>query len=72
MVANTFIPQIHVVGDVIVVIAKKGLTLTLFLIGSGLTRKTLNAVGLKPFLLGAILWVLISVGSLLIILETVK
>jgi len=47
--------------------ARTGLTLTLFLIGSGLSRETLKAVGLKPVLQGVILWVMVSTVSLLAI-----
>lgn len=68
MSVNTFLPQMHSAGQVILLIAKKGLTVTLFLIGSGLTRATLKAVGLKPLILGIILWALISVCSLLVIM----
>jgi uncharacterized integral membrane protein (TIGR00698 family) len=41
-----------------------GLAVTLFLIGLSLTRETLKNVGWRPFALGAILWILISVISL--------
>jgi uncharacterized integral membrane protein (TIGR00698 family) len=71
MAANTFIPHIQSIGEIIVVLAKKGLTLTLFLIGTGLTRAAVKSVGLSPFLLGVILWILISTASLLVILQTV-
>jgi uncharacterized membrane protein YadS len=54
-----------------VAIAKKGLTITLFLIGAGLSIENLRAVGIKPFLQGVILWVLISVISLVVILSIV-
>lgn len=47
--------------------AKKGLTFTLFLIGAGLSRKTLEQVGFRPILQGVALWLLISAGSLLAI-----
>jgi len=48
--------------------AKRGLTLTLFLIGASLTLETMRAVGVKPMVLGIILWVLISTKSLVAIL----
>jgi len=48
----------------IVHISKIGLTVTLFLIGTGLSRETLRTVGVKPVLQGVILWTLISVFSL--------
>ena len=52
----------------IVMLSKKGMTLTLFLIGSGLSLKVLQSVGAKPLVLGVTLWVVIGVVSLLTIL----
>jgi len=46
---------------------KTGLVVTLFLIGSGLSIKTIKSVGYKPILQGVFLWLLISVTSLLVI-----
>lgn len=71
MAANTFIPQIQPFGEMIVHLSKKGLTLTLFLIGTGITRSAIKAVGLRPFLLGILLWTAISISSLLVILQTI-
>jgi uncharacterized integral membrane protein (TIGR00698 family) len=45
-------------------LAKAGMTLTLFLIGASLSRKTLKAVGVRPLLQGVILWIVISMVSL--------
>lgn len=64
MLVNTYVPGINEVNAVIVYIAKAGLTLTLFLIGSSLTRGVLQAVGLKPFALGIVLWTVISAAAL--------
>ncbi len=50
--------------DAIVVAAKAGLTLTLFLIGAGLSMGKLRAVGVKPLLLGVLLWIAISLSAL--------
>lgn len=50
--------------DTLVNLAKAGLTVTLFLIGSSLSRETLRKVGLKPFLQGVLLWIAISLVSL--------
>ena len=72
MAINTFVPQIQPLGAYIVLLSKKGLTLTLFLIGTGITRSAIKAVGLRPFLLGIILWIVISISSLLVILKTVS
>lgn len=56
------------VGNVINLIARKFLTLSLFFIGASLTRQTLMSVGLKPMLQGVILWVVISLVTLAYIL----
>ena len=47
---------------------KKGLQISLFLIGTNLSIKNLKAIGLKPFLHGFLLWIMVSVSSLLAIL----
>jgi uncharacterized integral membrane protein (TIGR00698 family) len=63
MIANTYLPLIKPVVPYVVTIAKTGLTLTLFLIGAGLSRRVLKAVGIKPMLQGIILWVTISFSA---------
>lgn len=68
MLANTFIPAISMISKEIVFIAKLGLKLTLFFIGTGLTKKVISQVGLKPFLFASIIWIFISISSLLVIL----
>lgn len=45
--------------------ARKGLTLTLFLIGAGLSREAVRQVGLRPVLQGVALWFVVAAGSLL-------
>jgi len=52
--------------------AKVGLTVTLFLIGTNLSRKAIRSVGARPLLLGVILWVAISCTSLWAVLATVR
>ncbi len=64
MIANTYIPAISIVSSYLIIIAKAGLTLTLFLIGAGLSRTVLASVGFKPFLQGIVLWIAISVTAL--------
>lgn len=71
MLINTFVPAIHPEAAVIVVLAKIGLKITLFLIGSGLSRELIASVGVKPLVQGIVLWVFISLMSLTIILKTV-
>jgi uncharacterized integral membrane protein (TIGR00698 family) len=53
--------------DSLVNLAKAGLTVTLFLIGASLSPAMLKKVGAKPFLQGVLLWIIISVVSLLVI-----
>ena len=51
---------------------RKGLTATLFLIGSGLSIQAIKNVGIKPILQGILLWILIGGVSLWVIEATVK
>ena len=53
-------------------LAKIGLTITLFLIGAGLSRKSIAAVGARPLILGILLWIAISSVSLFAVLRTVS
>lgn len=50
--------------DLLARLARVGLVLTLFLIGAGLTRGTLRAVGMRPLLQGVILWTILGASSL--------
>ncbi len=52
------------VYDVLVWAAHRGLVLTLFLIGAGLSRATLRAVGVRPLVQGVLLWVAVASASL--------
>jgi uncharacterized integral membrane protein (TIGR00698 family) len=70
-VARTYIAGIAYVSSYIVSGAKIGLTITLFLIGAGLSRATLRAVGVKPLIFGVLLWIVISVVSLTVVMNTV-
>ena len=64
MIANTYIPFVQEYSHCITGFAKATLTLTLFLIGCGLSRKVLVSVGYKPLLQGIVLWIIISVSTL--------
>ena len=64
MIANTYLPFVKPLAPYFVTLAKVGLTLTLFLIGSGLSFSMLKTVGLKPLLQGIILWTVISCVAL--------
>jgi len=64
MIVNTYVPIIQPYTHYAVAVAKAGLTLTLFLIGCGLSRKVLQSVGIKPLLQGVVLWIGISAAAL--------
>ena len=68
MIANTVFNLPQNISAFIGMLSKKGMTITLFLIGSGLSLKTLKSVGAKPLFLGVSLWILIGVASLGVIL----
>jgi uncharacterized integral membrane protein (TIGR00698 family) len=63
-VANTYLPLFQSIYPALKHLGMIGLTVTLFLIGTGLSKKTLRAVGIRPLLQGLLLWVVVSVGSL--------
>jgi uncharacterized integral membrane protein (TIGR00698 family) len=48
-------------------LGKAGLTATLFLIGTSLSKKTLKTVGIKPFLQGVILWIIVGTVALVVV-----
>lgn len=63
-VIRTYVPAPQIVWDVLVRIARVGLTVTLFLIGSSLSRQSLAKVGIRPLVLGVVLWIVISAAGL--------
>ena len=60
----TYVPGLHPVGEYVTRVAKRGLVLTLFLIGANLSPQALRTVGVRPLLLGFALWVLVASVSL--------
>ncbi len=46
---------------------RTGLTATLFLIGTGMSRASLKAVGARPLLQGVALWIVVATSSLMVI-----
>ncbi len=67
MVLNTYLKIPSTLTHGIVTVAKQCLTLTLFFIGAGLSRAALKMVGVKPLVLGVILWFFIAVISLSVV-----
>ncbi|WP_179352010.1 YeiH family protein [Winogradskyella vidalii] len=72
-IAAIFINSFHILPEsatsTIVLIAKRLLIITLFLVGTTISITDLKATGLKPLSLAVILWVFISIFSLLYILN---
>ena len=65
---NTYVlDAVPEVGKAIAGLARKGLIITMFFIGASLSTDVLKSVGVKPLVQGVLLWLFISVGSLLYI-----
>ena len=67
-VANTYAHIFQPAYPVLKHLGVIGLTVTLYLIGTGLSMKTLREVGVRPFLQGILLWLFVALGSLALIL----
>ena len=72
ILVNSYFPVIKEVTDYVVDFSKSSLKVALFLIGTGLSFQNLKNIGIKPLLLGIILWVVISIISLFAVLEFLK
>jgi uncharacterized integral membrane protein (TIGR00698 family) len=62
--ANTYLPVFRSIYPTFKHLGMIGLAVTLFLIGTGLSKKTLRMVGIRPLLQGVLLWIVVAVGSL--------
>ncbi len=65
---NTVFPTFSAAFSVLNHLGKIGLTVTLFLIGTGLNKKTLNQVGVRPLIQGLVLWIIVGSATLALIL----
>ena len=72
MIVNSYIPFVQLNSHYIVTIARAGLTLTLFLIGNGFSKKVLQSVGVMPLFQAFILWIIISVSVLWAVITWVE
>lgn len=66
-VASTYLPSFSSMYMPLNHLGKIGLTVTLFLIGTGLSRETFRQVGVRPMVQGVVLWVVVATLSLLAI-----
>ena len=63
-VANTYVHSLAPVFAALSKLGRCGLTVTLFLIGSGISKATLRHVGARPMLQGVVLWIIVATLSL--------
>jgi uncharacterized integral membrane protein (TIGR00698 family) len=68
MLLNTYLNIPQQICSTVVVLSKKALGVTLFLIGCGLSVGAIKKVGAKPLVLGILLWAIISVATLLVVM----
>lgn len=59
-VLRTYGPHWTATYNALARLGKTGLTATLFLIGTGLSRRTLRQVGFRPFVQGILLWLVVA------------
>lgn len=71
MVVNSYCGLPEALTSSFVWLAKKGLVLTLFMIGASLSLATIKQVGVRPLLLAVLLWIAIGVGSFLVVEATI-
>ena len=60
----TWMPSLKPAGHLVFVGAQRSLVVTLFLIGSGLSRSALLMVGKRPLIQGFILWIVMGTATL--------
>ncbi len=63
-ILNTYVPVIQRGSNALFTAGRLGLTATLFLIGTGISRSTLKEVGWRPLLQGVLLWAIVGITSL--------
>jgi uncharacterized integral membrane protein (TIGR00698 family) len=66
-VANSYLPLFAPAYPFLSRLGRIGLTVTLYVIGTGLSKETLKKVGTRPLVQGVLLWALVAIASLLAI-----
>lgn len=59
----TCVPAVNDAGASLALVGKHGLSVALFGVGAGLSKKTMRAVGVRPFVQGVVLWVVVIVAT---------
>ena len=65
---NTLMPAFSPTFAALSRLGRIGLTVTLFLIGTGLNKEIVKKVGVRPLLQGLTLWIIVGVSTLALIL----
>ena len=68
-VAASYLPALHPAYVQLARLGRLGLGVTLFLVGTTISRQTLKTVGARPLIQGVLLWVVVGSVSLLMILK---
>ncbi len=68
---RSLLPSMQHLWQLFAAIARQGLVVTLFLIGTGLNRQVLQRVGFRPLAQGVILWLIVSAVMLAVISENI-
>ncbi len=63
-VANTYLHALAPIFEAFSHLGRTGLTVTLFLIGTGISKATLRKVGVRPMVQGVVLWIVVAALSL--------
>lgn len=71
-VLQTYVAPVAAIAPALFALSKLGLTLTLFLIGAGISMTALKQVGIRPMLQGILLWIFVGVSSFYLITATIK
>jgi uncharacterized integral membrane protein (TIGR00698 family) len=61
---TTAVPALRPAGRLVAAVARQALVVTLFLIGAGMSREALRAVGPRSLLHGTALWLMVAGGTL--------
>lgn len=68
-VVRTYAPALQSSCDHLSQLGRQGMTATLFVIGTGFSGSALKRVGVRPLMLGVILWVVVASASLIAIVR---
>ncbi|MBQ7853786.1 MAG: putative sulfate exporter family transporter [Muribaculaceae bacterium] len=72
MIINTYCYLPQEISKSIIWLAKRGLVITLFMIGASLSISSIKNVGFKPLLLAIALWIIIGISSFYVVNAYIK